>query len=70
MKSFRIQRINNASWGQRLQLITLLVLGVVRIADFSMAVTVVDHVVACSPQIWGLMEAIPEVCGCSAQGLK
>jgi hypothetical protein len=34
---------------------------VVRIAEFSMAVPVVDHVVAHSPQIWGLMEAISEV---------
>ena len=42
----------------------------VRIADFSMAIMVVDHVVVRSPQIWGLMEAIPEVCGGSAQGLK
>jgi hypothetical protein len=33
----------------------------VRIAEFSMAVPVVDHVVAHSPQIWGLMEAISEV---------
>jgi hypothetical protein len=35
-----------------------------------MAVTVVDHMVARSPQIWGFMEAIFEMCGCSAQGLK
>src|ERR1035437_2072800 len=35
--------------------------GSVRIAEFSMAVPVVDHVVAHSPQIWGLMEAISEV---------
>jgi hypothetical protein len=42
----------------------------VRIADFSMAVTVVDHVVACPPQFWGFMEAIFEVWGCSAGGVK
>jgi hypothetical protein len=42
----------------------------VRSAEFSMAVAVVNHVVARSPQIWGLMEAISEVCGCSARGLK
>ena len=33
----------------------------VRSAEFSVAVVVVDHVVAHSPQIWGLMEAISEV---------
>jgi hypothetical protein len=43
---------------------------IVRIADFSMAVTVVDHVVACPPQFWGFMEAIFEVWGCSAGGVK
>jgi hypothetical protein len=42
----------------------------VRIADFSMAVTVVDHVVARPPQVWGFMEAISEVWGCSAGGVK
>jgi hypothetical protein len=42
----------------------------VRIADFSMAVTVVDHVVARPPQFWGFMEAIFEVWGCSAGGVK
>jgi hypothetical protein len=42
----------------------------VRIADFSMAVAVVNHVVAGSPQIWGLMVAISEVYGCSARELK
>jgi hypothetical protein len=47
-----------------------LVPGGVRIADFSMAVTVVDHVVACPPQVWGFMEAISEVRGCSAGGVK
>jgi hypothetical protein len=44
--------------------------GKVRIADFSMAVTVVDHVVARPPQFWGFMEAIFEVWGCSAGGVK
>jgi hypothetical protein len=33
-------------------------------------VAVVDHVVVRSPQIWGLMEAISEVWGCSAGGVK
>jgi hypothetical protein len=47
-----------------------LVPGGVRIADFSMAVTVVDHVVARPPQFWGFMEAIFEVWGCSAGGVK
>jgi hypothetical protein len=42
----------------------------VRIADFSMAVTVVDHVVAHPLQVWGFMEALSEVKGCSAGGVK
>jgi hypothetical protein len=42
----------------------------VRIADFSTALTVVDHVVARPPQVWGFMEAISEVWGCSAGGVK
>jgi hypothetical protein len=42
----------------------------VRIADFSMAVPVVGHVVARPPQVWGFMDAISEVWGCSAGGVK
>jgi hypothetical protein len=42
----------------------------VRIADFSMVVTVVDHVVARPPQVWGFLQAISEVWGCSAGGVK
>lgn len=38
---------------------------VVRIAEFSVAVTVVDHVGVRFPQSWGLMEAISEACGIS-----
>ncbi|MCX6917243.1 MAG: hypothetical protein NT167_30100 [Verrucomicrobia bacterium] len=37
----------------------------VRIAEFSVAVTVVDHVGVRFPQSWGLMEAISEACGLS-----
>jgi len=37
----------------------------VRIAEFSVAVTVVDHVGVRFPQSWGLMEAISEACGIS-----
>lgn len=50
--------------------IILLVNRNVRSAEFSVAVAVVSHVVARSVQIWGLMEVISEVCGCSARGLK
>ena len=39
--------------------------GPVRIAEFSVAVTVVDHVGVRFPQSWGLMEAISEACGIS-----
>jgi hypothetical protein len=42
----------------------------VRSAEFSVAVAVVNHVVGRSVQIWGLMEAISEICGCSARGLE
>jgi hypothetical protein len=43
---------------------------IVRIADFSIGVTVVDHVMARPPQVWGFMEVIFEVWGCSAGGVK